>query len=209
MNKMKTVRKYALKDSAQDRDDLEFWKKQSYEEKISVVETLRQIWMKMNLKQSNNADFKRLLSQRLMRCGAEEFFELLNRNKVRYLIVGGYAVAIHSRPRFTNDIDIWIDVGELNAGRVLKVLEDFGFAGMGISLDDLLKPDQVIQLGYAPLRIDLLTSVLNVTFADAWERKVEAGYGGETVYYIGKEDLITSKKGTGRKRDQKDLDELD
>ena len=60
MNKMKTVRKYALKDPAQDRDDLEFWKKQSYEEKISVVETLRQIWMKMNLKQSNNADFKRL-----------------------------------------------------------------------------------------------------------------------------------------------------
>lgn len=138
----------------------------------------------------------------------EEFFELLNKHKVRYLIVGGYAIAIHSRPRFTNDIDILIESSKSNAARVLKVLKDFGFGDVGIRIEDFLNVDQAIQLGFPPLRIDLLTSISNVTFAKAWKRKVTSRYGSQTVYYIGKKDLIASKKGTGRKRDKQDLDEL-
>jgi hypothetical protein len=138
----------------------------------------------------------------------EEFFELLNGHNVRYLIVGGYAFAIHAKPRFTNDLDVFIEPDRSNASNVLKALEDFGFGNVGITLEDLQKIDHVIQLGYPPYRIDLMTSISNVTFADAWERKVTAKYGEQTVYYIGKEDLIASKKGAGRKRDLQDLDEL-
>ncbi|GJQ21712.1 MAG: hypothetical protein HBSIN02_20670 [Bacteroidia bacterium] len=139
----------------------------------------------------------------------EEFFGSLNRHKVRYLIVGGYAVAVHSRPRFTDDLDIWIESERGNAGKLLNALADFGFGGMDIALEDLLKAEQVIQLGYSPLRIDLLTSVSNVRFEDAWNRKLTSTYGSETVYFIGREDLIASKKGTGRKRDELDVDELE
>ncbi len=79
---------------------------------------------------------------------------------------------------------------------------------MGISIDDLLDADKVIQLGYPPLRIDLLTSIAGVEFQDAWKRKVTSNYGRERVYFIGKQDLIVSKKAAGRKRDLSDLDEL-
>lgn len=138
----------------------------------------------------------------------EEFFELLNEHNVRYLVVGGYAFAIHARPRFTNDLDVFIEPDRSNASNLLKALEEFGFGDVGITLDDLQKVDQVIQLGYPPYRIDLMTSISNVRFADAWDRKVTARFGKQTVYYIGKEDFIASKKGAGRKRDLQDLDEL-
>lgn len=118
-------------------------------------------------------------------------------------------MAIHARPRFTDDLEIWIESEESNARNLLNALSDFGFGGMDITIDDLLKEEQVIQLGYAPLRIDLLTSVSNVRFEEAWERKVTSSYGDHTVYYIGKADLVASKRGTGRKRDQLDLDELE
>lgn len=138
----------------------------------------------------------------------EEFFGLLNKHEVRYLVVGGYAVAIHGRPRFTNDIDIFLDANEPNAWNVMAALQEFGFGHVGIALDDLVKPNQVIQLGYPPFRIDLLTSISGVTFAAAWPRKVSAKYGDQIVYFIGKEDLVSNKKNAGRKRDLEDLDDL-
>lgn len=138
----------------------------------------------------------------------EEFFELLNRHKVRYLVVGGYAFAIHAMPRFTRDIDILIDAETSNAKKVLEVLRDFGFGKVGITLRDLLKTGQVIQLGYAPLRIDLLTSVSGVTFKDAWKRKVTSSYGKQKTFFIGKQDLILTKRASGRNRDKADLEFL-
>jgi len=138
----------------------------------------------------------------------EEFFGLLNKHKVRYLVVGGYAVAIHSKPRYTNDIDILVEPELDNAKRTLQALGDFGFGNLGIKQEDFLNREQVIQLGYPPLRIDLLTSVSGVNFAEAWSRKVDSKYGDQTVHFIGKQDLIASKKGAGRKRDLLDLDEL-
>ena len=138
----------------------------------------------------------------------EEFFGLLNEHKVRYLVIGGYAVAIHARPRFTDDLDIFVDAGSLNAESVLAALKDFGFGEVGIGLEDLTRADQVIQLGFPPFRIDLLTSISGVSFSEAWERKVTGKYGQQTVFFIGKQDLIASKKGTGRKRDLEDVDDL-
>ena len=138
----------------------------------------------------------------------EEFFGLLNGHSVRYLVVGGYAVAIHAKPRFTDDLDILVDPDRANAQNVMAVLNDFGFGDVGVVLGDLTRPDQVIQLGFPPLRIDLLTSISGVSFSDAWERRVGGKYGGQDVYFISKQDLITSKKGTGRSRDILDVEDL-
>ena len=139
----------------------------------------------------------------------EEFFALLNEHEVRYLIVGGYAFAIHARPRFTDDLDIFLWVEEENARRALEALKAFGFGDLPLSLSDFLKPNQIIQIGHPPLRIDLLTSIEGVQFEDAWERRVTATYGSETVYFISREDLIRNKQAAGRKQDLSDLEYLE
>jgi len=138
----------------------------------------------------------------------EEFLKLLNKYKVRYLIVGGYAYAIHAEPRFTKDLDIFIESSKHNAQKLLKVLEDFGFGSLDISENDFLKPAQVIQLGQAPMRIDLLTSISGVSFDDAWKNKISGKYGKQSVLFIGKEDFKENKRATGRKSDKDDLDKL-
>ena len=139
----------------------------------------------------------------------EEFFELLNKNNVRYLVVGGYAYAIHAEPRFTKGLDIFVQRNKKNAVKILKTLTDFGFGSLDISENDLLKSDRVIQLGNPPLRIDLLTSISGVGFDEAWENKVTGKYGSQTVYFIGKNDLRKNKEKTGRKSDLEDLKNLD
>ena len=112
----------------------------------------------------------------------EEFFALLNKHEVRYLVVGGYAFAIHGRPRFTDDLDIFLLVEEENANRALQALREFGFADLSLSAEDLLEPGQVVQIGNPPLRIDLLTSIDGVEFTEAWERRVTATYGVQTKH---------------------------
>lgn len=139
----------------------------------------------------------------------EEFFGLLNSSDVRYLVVGGYAFAVHAKPRFTGDMDIFVDSEKTNAEKIVKVLEKFGFGGVGINVEDLTSPDQVIQLGYPPMRIDLLTSISGVTFIQAWKNKVSGKYGEQRIYFIGKEDLIKNKKASGRRRDLLDLEDLE
>ncbi len=139
----------------------------------------------------------------------EEFFGLLDSNKVRYVIVGGYAFAIHARPRYTGDIDVFVDASPDNAEKVIKALSEFGFGDVDISMDDLTRPDQVIQLGNPPLRIDILTSISGVSFAEAWKNKVSGMYGRQQVFFIGKKDLIENKKASGRKKDLLDLEDLE
>jgi hypothetical protein len=138
----------------------------------------------------------------------EEFFESLNKNEVNYLVVGGYAYAIHAEPRFTKDLDIFIQREEKNASALLNALNEFGMELEGLEKSDFLIPDQVVQLGYPPFRIDLLTSISGVEFEIAWKNKVTGRYGDEQVYFIGKEDLIKNKKSSGRKSDLDDLDRL-
>jgi len=139
----------------------------------------------------------------------EEFIELLNKNEVKCLVVGGYAFAIHAYPRFTNDIDFFILPTKSNADKIISVLKEFGFDISSISADDLLKKDKVVQLGEPPYRIDLLTSIDGVDFGDAWERKIQGKYGDQVIYFISKEDLIRNKKASGRKKDLDDLNELE
>lgn len=107
-----------------------------------------------------------------------EFIELLNSNKVDYLVVGAFAVAWHGRPRFTADIDFLVRSTKENAEAVVSTLRAFGFASLGIAPDDLNKPGQIVQLGVRPNRIDLITSISGVDFETAWANRVSGEIDG-------------------------------
>jgi hypothetical protein len=138
----------------------------------------------------------------------KEFIGLLNKHNVRYLIVGGYAFSFHAEPRFTKDIDFFVDGSEENAGRLLKVLSAFGFKELGLKKDDFIKRGDVVQLGVPPVRIDLMTSVTGIGFASAWKNRVTGKFGGISAYFISKADLIRNKAAVGRKQDLSDIEKL-
>jgi hypothetical protein len=102
----------------------------------------------------------------------KELIQSLNDNQVRYLVVGGYSVALHGHPRYTKDIDIWVEMEPENAARLIKALDQFGFGSLGLQATDFLVPDQVVQLGQPPNRIDLLCTIAGVEFAACYEAKV-------------------------------------
>jgi len=137
-----------------------------------------------------------------------EFVGLLLDNDVRFLVVGGYAVAAHGHPRYTGDLDIWILISAENAQRLLGALDAFGFASLGVTADDFTHRNQVVQLGYPPLRIDLLTSLDGVRFDECYDRRLDVGLGDFTVPFIGLDDLKRNKQASGRPQDLADLDAL-
>lgn len=134
----------------------------------------------------------------------EELFALLNAQGVKGLIVGGYAVTYHTRPRYTKDIDIWIEPTRENVERLLQALDDFGFGNLGLKAEDF-SPGRFVQLGQPPNRIDLLTAIKSVAFAEAWESRVEDLFGEQRVCFLGKEELIRNKKAVGRPKDREDV----
>ena len=138
----------------------------------------------------------------------KEFIESLNKNSVRYLIIGSFALSYYSEPRYTKDIDILVDSTASNADRLMTAIRAFGFSDIELGSRDFLEPDQVIQLGIAPLRIDLLTSLKGIPFADAWDRRTTGQYGDIPAFYISKQDLIDHKKLVGRKQDLADIEKL-
>jgi predicted nucleotidyltransferase len=131
----------------------------------------------------------------------KEFVELLIKNKAEYLVVGGYAVAIHGYPRYTGDLDIWLNPTPENAKSILRAVNEFGFSSFNLTESDFTKPGNVIQLGYPPLRIDLLTEVDGVTFEECFINRKEVQMDNLVVNFIGYEDLIKNKKESGRLRD--------
>ncbi|HRH36223.1 MAG TPA: nucleotidyltransferase [Catalimonadaceae bacterium] len=138
----------------------------------------------------------------------KEFIQLLNLHEIEYLVVGGYALAFHGRPRFTGDIDFWIAVSAENGKRFMQVLKDFGFADLLLTADDFTEEDVVVQFGYEPNRIDILTSVTGLNFDSCFERSVKANLDGLLVNFIHLEDLKKNKASTGRKKDLDDLENL-
>lgn len=138
----------------------------------------------------------------------KEFIKSLNDKNVRYLIVGGYAVAFHGHPRYTKDLDVWIEMTKVNAHNVVAALEQFGFASLQLTEEDFLEENQVIQLGYPPSRIDLLTSADGVNFADCFNSRVSVEIDGITVHFIDLENLVKNKRATGRPQDIADLQKL-
>jgi len=137
-----------------------------------------------------------------------EFIASLNASGVHYLVVGGYAVALHGHPRYTKDIDVWLEATPDNAARVIDALDAFGFASLGLTQADFLAPDQIIQLGFPPNRIDLLTSLSGVDFADSYPARVQVDIDGLPVDFIDLENLKKNKRAAARAQDIADLENL-
>jgi predicted nucleotidyltransferase len=137
-----------------------------------------------------------------------EFIALLNSHKVEFVIIGGHAVAYHGHPRFTGDIDFFVRPTPTNAERVLAALNAFGFGNLGISRDDLVTPNKVIQLGRPPNRIDILTSISGVEFDAAWQSRVSARLDEHAVNFIGLTELMRNKQASGRQKDLADIEKL-
>ncbi|RLA40576.1 MAG: hypothetical protein DRR42_25710 [Gammaproteobacteria bacterium] len=139
----------------------------------------------------------------------KEFIELLNKNDVKYLVVGGYALAFHGHPRFTKDIDFWVWVDKKNAEKIMKTLRDFGFSSLDIKEEDFLKPDYVVQLGQPPARIDLLTSVTGLEFEECYASRVHVELQDIEIDFIDLENFKKNKKAVGRHQDLADLENLE
>ena len=124
---------------------------------------------------------------------------------VSALIVGGYAVAFHSKPRFTN-LDLFVEPTSENAERLPLALTDFRFGGLNLTVGDFSTPGRVVQLGVAPNHVDFVTTIDGVPFADAWAGRLSGRFGETPVSYIGKEELVRNKRAAGRAQDVADLE---
>lgn len=128
--------------------------------------------------------------------------------EVRFLIVGAYALAHHGRPRATGDLDVWVDPTPTNARCVMQGLADFGAPLAGVVEDDFARPGVVFQIGVPPGRIDVLTDLTGLTFADAWGGRERGHFGEVMVDYIGRDAFIRNKRATGRAKDLGDIEGL-
>lgn len=142
-----------------------------------------------------NSDFKDLL-------------RIFEKAEVRYLVVGGYAVSEHTEPRYTKDLDLWVDNSEENAGAVFSALREFGAPLRDATLEDFADPKTVYQIGLPPSRIDILMALEGLDFLDCWQRRLETVIDGLTVKYISVQDLIVNKELAGRPIDLIDATNL-
>ncbi|MBL8088975.1 MAG: hypothetical protein KF758_04660 [Anaerolineales bacterium] len=139
----------------------------------------------------------------------KEFIQSLNDNEVKYLVVGGYAVALHGYPRYTKDMDIWVDMSAENAEKILKALDAFGFGSLGIEASEFTIENQMLQLGNPPGRIDLLTTLPGVEFSECYSSRTIIEVDGVSVNFIDLENLKKNKKATGRHQDLADIENLE
>jgi hypothetical protein len=137
-----------------------------------------------------------------------DFIQFLNDNEVKYMVVGAYALSLHGRPRNTGDLDIWIKPDKENARKMVQVIKDFGFETLNLSEVDFLRKNYVTQLGYPPLRIDILNSVTGINFDEAYQEKVEIVIDNLKISFIGENDFIKNKQAVGRAKDLGDIDAL-
>ena len=134
-----------------------------------------------------------------------DFLSLCVRNELRFLVVGGHAVGAHGHPRLTKDLDVWIWVDPENAARMVRVLDEFGFGSAGLTQADFAAQGDIVQLGYPPNRIDILTRLSGVEFESCWERRVVGQLDDLSVPFIGYSDLERNKLAAGRDQDRADV----
>jgi len=137
-----------------------------------------------------------------------EFIKLLEAKGVRYLVVGGYAVAVHGFPRYTGDIDFFVAIDERNAAKLLETFEDFGFGDIGIEKRDFLEVKFIVEIGREPRKIQVMTGIDGVEFTECFENRIELEVDGGMVNFISLEDLLKNKIASGRAKDLIDIAEL-
>ena len=138
-----------------------------------------------------------------------EFAALLEQAGVRYLIVGGYAVALHGFPRYTGDIDFFVEISQENARKLVQAFDRFGFGDLGLQVSDFTQTDYVVVIGREPRKIQVLMGIDGVEFGQAWQGRVTQTLNGMPLNFLGKDDLIKNKRAVGRPKDQIDLLELE
>jgi hypothetical protein len=149
-----------------------------------------------------------MASELLMNDEYKELLSLFAKHRVRYLVIGAYAVMRYTEPRYTKDIDLWVEASPENAKRVFRALTDFGAPLKGLTYKDFSRPYGGFQIGVEPVRIDILAHVDGVRFSSAWGKRTTTRVEGQSIHFISKEDLIKSKKAAGRRQDLIDLDNL-
>ena len=137
-----------------------------------------------------------------------EFLDSLNAAGVEYLVVGAYALAFHGVPRNTLDLDVYLNPTRTNAKRFLAALDRFGFGSLGVRIDDLIVSNRILQLGRAPVRIDVMTSISGVSWRSAWGGRMIGRYGAIDVPFIGHAQLLANKRASGRAKDLGDVESL-
>ena len=138
----------------------------------------------------------------------KDLFKTLNRRRVKYLVVGAYAVIFYSEPRFTKDLDIWVKPDVKNAAKVYKALKEFGAPLRDITIGDFTNKRLFFQMGIAPVRVDIIMGLGNIDFDFAWKKKKKSQYAGITINVIGLKELKKSKLISKRPQDLLDLEKL-
>ena len=144
----------------------------------------------------------------------QDFKELLstfNDHKVKYLVVGGYAVSFHVQPRATKDLDILIKADPDNAAAIYAALADFGAPLTGMTPEDFIERGKFYRMGHPPLMVDILPGIVGIDFDQAWQRRIEVMIDAERglkAFFISRDDLITAKLAAGRHEDLADVDHL-
>jgi predicted nucleotidyltransferase len=137
-----------------------------------------------------------------------EFLGLLEKHRVEYLVIGGYAVGLHGFPRYTGDLDVFVGIQIENAERLGAVFVEFGFSSLGLKAEDFMEPDTVIEIGREPMKIQVLTGIDGVTFEACRKDRIVVELGGLNVPFIGIDSLIANKAASPRAKDRIDVDEL-
>ena len=137
-----------------------------------------------------------------------DLLRLFNAGRVRYLVIGGFAVIQYAEPRFTADLDLWVGTDPGNAGAVYEALREFGAPLSGLTAGDFAEEGYLYQMGVPPVRVDVLMGIPGIGFEEAWARRVEIDFDGLPVPFISREDLITAKRASGRPQDMIDVQSL-
>ena len=177
--------------------DREYWLRFSGDERVALIAGMREEWARWTGERDVQPSKDEI-----------EFLAALTQHEVRALIVGAYAIGFHAKPRYTKDLDVFLEPSPDNARRVLAALHDFGFGALQLSVDDLAVPGRVVQLGVEPHRIDLMTRIDGITFEEAWANRVSGTIGGVPVFFIAREDQIRNKVASARPQDLADADLL-
>jgi len=128
---------------------------------------------------------------------------------VRFLVVGAYALALHGRPRATGDLDVWVDATPENASRVMQALAAFGAPLAEVTVDDFAREGITYQIGVVPGRVDILTQLTGLSFADAWPKRLHHAFGDIEVDFIGRDAFLRNKRATGRPKDLGDIEGME
>jgi len=136
-----------------------------------------------------------------------DFITSLQQNNVEFVMIGAFNLAFLGYPRYTGDMDIWIKPTKSNAEALLQAIKDFGLRSIQLTIQDVLSGN-ILQLGYSPVRIDLITTLDGLTSDEIWSSRQEGAFGKHTIFYLGKSAFIKNKRAIGRHKDLADLEAL-